>query len=768
MMTRSRPITKHTAKYRLVLPFRTTLCLDGACVVLCAFAGLVQADDAKPLQLDTITVVDRESPYIAVDNNDTATAYKVGSEGISLFGSSGNSNPYMVINRLPSVYAPSVDAYGLVNIPGGNKGLRVRGELSSHGGGGTVDGLPLTGVNPGPGNQWLFDMENMAGVTLRQGPVAPDRFAFFTTGGVIDNEILWPKAQRGLHLGQSYGTNNFMRTFARADSGQLADGSALFLSGSFTDADKWRGDGSSPNGRTNVEAAWSRPLGDRGKGKLLFSYNDAKADNYRPLTYAQASDLNTWRNFDYSSASSATPSTAVNYYGYNRQSFRNWTVLGEFEYAVNDTNKLSFKPYYLSEKGEYFDGMANGKVRQWLIDHDWYGMTAEWQTRFADTEFKFGYWGESSAPPGPPTAWKMFNPTATGGLSGASWSILADTTNRHYFHSVYAMADRSFSALKTQLGVRYMRETVPGFNFYNTTGIGDVSFDQALAQSSGVVANRSAGSFSLNEFLPFAAFNYTLTPATNIKLSLGRNYGSPAFDVWPVFQQNSAALIAKGLDADTLWHNIKAETSDAVDLGLDMHLAQGYFAPTVYYARHHNKSVSYDPGVGVAYSQNIGDTQAYGAQAAAGWSPLDNIDLFATASYNRNEFVKDLPLQNGSSLAVNGQQLPDVPEWMANAGGTWHRHGFSVSPMVRYTGSRFGDTQHLQNIAGYFTTDITFAYQHRFNIGKFGASLAVQNLFDKKYIGFINASYYQLLSNSSAIYYPGAPRTLVAQVTFDF
>ncbi len=179
MMKRSRPTIKHTAKYRLVLPFRTTLCfLDGACVVLCAFTGLAQADAAKPLQLDTITVVDREPPYIAVDNNDTATVYKVGSEGVSLFGSSGNSNPYMVINRLPSVYAPSVDAYGLVNIPGGIKGLRVRGELSSHGGGGTVDGLPLTGINPGPGNQWLFDMENMAGVTLRQGPVLPTVLPF--------------------------------------------------------------------------------------------------------------------------------------------------------------------------------------------------------------------------------------------------------------------------------------------------------------------------------------------------------------------------------------------------------------------------------------------------------------------------------------------------------------------------------------------------------------------------------------------------------------
>jgi iron complex outermembrane receptor protein len=181
-----------------------------------------------------------------------------------------------------------------------------------------VDGLPLTGINPGPGNQWLFDMENMSNMSLRQGSVAPNHFAFFTTGGVIDSQILWPKAQKGLHVAQSYGSYNFMRTYGRIDSGELPDGSAFFVSGSFTDADKWRGNGSSPNGRVNVEAAWSRPIGDKGKAKLLFSFNDAKAHNYRPLTFAQATELNTWRNYDFSPTTSATACTAVNYYYYNR------------------------------------------------------------------------------------------------------------------------------------------------------------------------------------------------------------------------------------------------------------------------------------------------------------------------------------------------------------------------------------------------------------------------------------------------------------------
>lgn len=708
------------------------------------------------------------TPLMDSDGNNPVTVYQASREGIRLFGGSGNSNPYLVINRMPSVNAQSADAYGLVNIPGGNKGLRVRGELSTHGGGGTVDGLPLTGINPGPGNQWLFDLENMAAVSLRQGPISPDRVAFFTTGGVLDSAILWPQAQRTIQLEQSAGSFNFLRTFFRADSGKLADGSAFFLSTSYTDADKWRGLGKSPSDRINVEAAWSRPLGQRGNGKILFAYNDFEAHNYRPLTYAQATNLNTWRNFDYSSTSSATATQAINYYAYNRQAFENWSVIGEFDYALGESSHLSLKPYYLQEKGEYFDGMVNGKVRHWLIDHDWVGFTAEWNTRFAATDFKIGFWEESSNPPGPPTAWKMYNPTASGGLTGATWSILADTTTRHRFDSLYALAEHDFGALKAQLGGRYVRETLPGFNFYNTTGIGNVSYAQALSQSSGVLGNRSVSSFAISEFLPFIAFDYKLSPAANLKLSLGRNYGAPAFDVWPVFQQNSATFLAKGMTANTLWQSLKAETADAIDLGVHLHTAEAYFAPTLFYARNHNKNVSFDPGVGVAYSQNVGESHAYGIQAAAGWTPLPDLDLFATASYNRNVFDKDLPLLNGGHLAVTGKQLPDTPQWMASIGGTWKQEGFSLSPLLRYTSARYGDTQQIQRIGGYVTADLALGYQHQTRIGKLGAALMVQNLFDRKYIGFINASYYQLLSNSSAFYYPGAPRSIVGKLTLDF
>lgn len=735
---------------------------------------VAQTASAAPTELPQVEVVGQGqlgSGLLATDGGGD-TVYRVGSEGVALFGGTGGSNPYTVVDRLPGVHAQTADAYGLANIPGGSKGLRVRGELGSHGGTGTINGLPLTGINPGPGYQWLFDLENIGAVSLRQGPVAPDRFGFFTTSGALDSELRGPAASRGLHVSQSIGSHDFRRTYARGDTGTLADGSALFLSASHTSADKWRGPGQSPAGRENFAAGWSRPLGENAYGKLFLAWNDAKADNYRPLTYAQAKDLNNWRNFDYSPDSSATAATAVNYYGYNRQEFTNWTLFGEFGYALDEHTRLTIKPYYLKEKGQYFDGMANGKVRNWLIDHDWYGLTAELATRWGGTDLKFGYWGESSDPPGPPTAWKMYNPTASGGLSGASWSILADTTDRRAFHSLYALAERQFGALRAKAGGRYVRETLPGMQFYNPAGIGDVSLDQALAQSGGAVANRSVGSFTVDEFLPFLALDYRLTPQLDLTASLGRNYGAAAIDVWPVFQQNSATFLAKGITADKLWRELKPETANALDLGLHWRFERGYLAPTLYYARHHHKNVAYDPGIGVAYSQNVGESRATGAQLAAGWSPSHRLDLFASTSYSRNTFVDNLPLLSGATLAVAGQQLPDTPRWQANLGGTWKTPlatgQLSISPLLRYTGERFGDTSGTQKIDGYTTVDLSVGYQQKLADGRLSASLSVQNLFDRKYIGFINASYYQLLSNANAFYYPGAPRTVVAKVGYDF
>ena len=328
-----------------------------------------------------------------------------------------------------------------------------------------------------------------------------------------------------------------------------------------------------------------------------------------------------------------------------------------------------------------------------------------------------------------------------------------------------------------QAGVRYIWERMAGIDEHNSTGIGDVPYSVALAASPNIIPTRSVTGFTVGTFLPYGALAYDLTKNLQIKLSGGGGYGAPGFDVWPAYQQNAATFLKNGITADQLWRSIKPETAAMVDLGLRWSFAEafgsGYVEPVVYYSRNHNKAVVYDPGVGVPYSQNTGESQSYGAQALGHYSPIENLDLFASVGYQRAVFVQDLPTLPSApwatilSAQVTGRQLPDVPYWISTVGGNWRVNEFSFTPILHIVGSRVGDTSGLQSITGYATLDLNFSYEHKLDWATLNASLSVMNVFDQAYIGQISNGYYQQTS-SSGIYFPGAPRTVLAKVGMKF
>jgi iron complex outermembrane receptor protein len=768
-----------------IAKFRHGLLTGCSLLAFAVPAGGESARNYTPLPEITIgsdRPAEKEKPkseVIGAPPEARSTTYTVDPQGIQLASGGGGTNPIRAISFLPSVDAPAIDPYGLANLPGGNKGLRIRGELNGHGNSiGTVEGLPLSGINPGPGFTWLIDNENLAGITLRQGPVPSNVNAYFTTGGTIDSRLRWPEAKMGGEISQSVGSFGFLRTFARVDTGEILNGTTkIFASGSWTDADKWRGLGKGPQGKSGFAIGVDTKPVDAFEAKIFVTKSSFDQHSYRGLTYDQASNLAAYRRFDFASIPGSVPSQMVNYYGYNLQHFDSFAALSEFTLRFGDAARLVVKPYYFSETGYYLDGMNNGKVRQWLIDHDYWGLTSELQTRLLETDVTLGYWHGVHNLPGPPTAWKMFNPNALGGLTGAAWPILSQQTSPHIFNAAYGLFTRDFGPLHLQAGARYVFEHLAAIDARNSTGVGDVSYETALALAPGVIPSRSVNGFTVGTFLPFGALAYDLTKDLQIKFTGGGGYGGPGYDAWPVYQQNSAAFLAKGITADQLWRSIRPETTTHLDLGLRWSFAEafgsGYVEPTVYYSRNHNKLVSYDPGIGIQFGSNVGESQSYGAQALAHYSPIESVDLFASLGYQRAEFVQDLPILPASTAAtfwstrVKGRQLPDVPYWISTFGGNLRIEEFTITPIVHIVGDRAGDTSGFQQIAGYATFDLTVKYEHKIEWGTLNASITAMNIFDKAYIGQISNGYYQQTS-SSGIYYPGAPRTVLAKVGVKF
>lgn len=469
----------------------------------------------------------------------------------------------------------------------------------------------------------------------------------------------------------------------------------------------------------------------------------------------------------------------MNWYGYNLQHFDLWTTFAEFTLRLNEDTQFVVKPYYFREDGYYLDGTQTGKIRQWLINHDFWGVTSEVETRLLDTKVKVGHWFGQHNLPGPPTAWKMYTPNALGGLTNPAWPILAEQTTPNTYHSVYGLASRAFGPLYVEAGARYVWQTLAGIDQHAATaGIGDVSYDTALALSPGIQVNRSVKPFTVGTFLPFGALSYQLTDDIQLHASAGIGYGRLSYDVWPVYQQNAVTLLARGLTADTMWRQLRPETAEMVDFGFRWSFAgqygSGYIEPIGFYSRNHNKLVPYDPGLGVSYGQNVGESEGFGAQMMAHYSPDETIDFFSSVGYQSLVFVKDLPALPGSSpatlwsLKVTGRQLPDVPYWIASAGANWRIGEFTVTPIVRFVGERMGDTTGLQPVSGYGVLDFAVRYDHVLPWGhKLEAGITVANVFDERYIGQISNDYFQQFS-SSGIYFPGAPRTVLGKIGIKF
>lgn len=731
------------------------------------FASQSHAQDKTIPVLDTVTVTapagsnaEAGAEWPQPERDTPATVYRVDRAAMRLFDTPGGANPYTALAEVPGVKVTTADAWGLNNMQGGQKGLRVRGEVSTHGVAGTVEGLPLGGPSPGPGYLFLFDKENLAGIRFAQGAVAADRAGLFTSYGAIDNQLRWPTRQAGADLSLTRGSDAFRRLFARVDSGLLPSGTAMFFSASDTTADKWRGEGRAPSGRENVEFALQQFIGDF-KLSLALAQNVQAQNNYKALTYAQTRDLDRYRYADY-----GTNPANSDYYGYNRQDFTSQAVFSELEYRFSPDSALSVKPYYAREEGYYlYAGSTAGQVQKWLIDHETWGIGSELRTRLADTDLKLGYNWTSTAPPGPPTERKLYN-VVGGQLVFQQWALLSKVVERHEFSNAYLTGQQRFGDLTVQGGLRYARETLPGIDAYKagnaTSGASwDVSADEATARAQ-KDPTRSVSSRSFGNWLPQAGLGWKLNEAVELRAALGRNIGGPSFDA---FNQAPAGRITT---SQQYWDQLRPELSTSLDLGARIRGADWYLDPTIYVSRSKNKAVSvFSSTTNTVYGQNVGQTEGRGLQLAAGWSPLGSLQLFTGISYSIAQFSEDVRTNNGALLPVDGKQLPDVPKLMANVGGIWRMGGFTVAPVLQYIGPRWATSTYSERMGGYATTDLHVGYGEKGSWGAWDVSLAVLNLFDRQYIGQISTSEINTTANG-AIYYPGAPRSAAVTVGLSF
>lgn len=723
---------------------------------------------AADTELGTVEVTASPIPSVAPLAGQDYSASRVDAEGLATLGGPAQTNPYRALDLMPSVNLSGLDAYGLSV---DQNFMRVRGIAAA-----TYSNLAVTvagtpsSVSAGRGGVGnLFDLENLASVTLWRGPQpAGTGLGMGNLAGSMDLEIRGPREQAGAQVRAAGGSDDFRRLFARLDTGTVLGGSRFFLSGSTAGSDKWRGPGD--QSRDTLNAGFAQTFGERGTLELYAAHNRFHRDEYRPLTYAQSKDLDRYGDLDYNAKLTGVAATDSNYYAYNTQHFDESNLLARTSWKLNDRIQVTFKPYWLSSEGERRVGKGN-TVTVVDIDQQQYGATAELVAELADQQtLTVGYWSQRLSSMPPPLSQKVYTIDKRGRLVFSKWGILADMGDRAY-ESPYLQLNGEQGRWHYGLGLRYLSYRMPGITTYDGSGLPDVGHDSALDLDPAVNAKLSTRAATLEEWLPTLSMGFELTPSVELKAAYGRTIGNPWLGpLYSAYTSNQKAFQKAGIQLQQLWDELAFETADTVEAGLTWRLGPVTLSPTLYYSWLSDKQVTaYDPVVGVSYLQSGVDATAYGAELEASWGIDRHWTLFGSLSWNRNRLDDDIRAGSSAVLATAGNQVPDAPEWLAKVAAEFRAGPWSLTPVARYVGRRYGDALNQEAVDDYATVDVNAVYR----LGKVAGMQSVElglsllNLFDTDYIANIDVGQDDVRPGS-VDYYPGAPRTLALSLSANF
>ncbi|MBS0170020.1 MAG: TonB-dependent receptor [Nitrospira sp.] len=758
--------------------------------VSCCGSALAWADEAPELSsarpddsgrsevvLEDVKIQEQAQSrgFLQPKTTQTNTETTMNREAIKTLGGPAQTSPYKVMSMLPSVLVETTDPFGLTV---DQNFLRVRGQLgyTFSGLSSTVEGTPST-VNVGQasiGN--LYDLDNVAAINFFRGPLPPYLgLGFGDTAGSLDLSLLRPSDQPGATFKQSFGSFDFRRTFARLDSGTLPTGTKMFGSFSYTGADKWRGEGEQRRG--NGEIGIVHKFSDRLKLEVYGVYNEFRLNEYRSLSYAQASNLNSFNRFDFNPRLLGNAAQDVNFFGFNKQTFTEYNGIAALEWKPTDKSRLIIKPYYVGDHGFRQFGSANtlgapGVVR-FDITQSQYGLVTQYEHTIWDTDFVIGNWfqGIQTIPPG--FSQKAFRISPTGDLQFAGWATLAKVEHRR-FYSPYVSVGRRFDRLYIQTGVRYVRAEVPGVIGYNAAGVPNVDYQQAFNFNPSVNSATSVSRVSDDAFLPYFGATYSIDETKHLRFAYGRNFAYPfQGPLYSSFTGNLARFQAAGVTLQNLWDRLRLEVADNFDLGFRYTTHEWYIAPTLFYGIYHDKQVAvFDPVVNLTYQQPASRATSYGAEIEVGVTPIPNLTIFAGGSFNRFTFDDNIRTATATVVAVKGKQIPDVPYVTGKAGLTYQFMGFSLSPMARILGHRYGEVRNTQRVPSYAVMDLYINYEKELKRPspwlpkQIFAGLSLLNLFDKRYVAIITAD--ERNGDATPTYFPGASFTVAGTMGAKF
>jgi iron complex outermembrane receptor protein len=688
---------------------------------------------------------------------------------------SPGSNFTQMIASIPGVNAATDDVTGLAN---GHYSIRG---FDSSDIGMTLNGAPITDS----GSYSVYateygDSENMGDITVLQGIPDVDMPDSGASGGHIGWATIDPSHQAGVDFTQTFGNNDYRRTFIRLNTGDTGPVRS-WLSYSNNSADKWRGPGDMNVTKVDGKSIWT--INSDNSISASLQYNRENNIAYRSLTKAQVAQNG--YNFDYqptwmSGSSPAAISNNTYYYGLRTNPFRSYLFSLDGEFKLADSLRLSVVPYFwygnggggaaatVTESTSPLDrfGYANqdvngdgkvtnnskGVVYSYSAATTYRpGVIAKFNQDFGlDNSLEYGVWYERSRKSQENVYGAVDNQGNPGDLWARSTFIVYPGTGlpqKVYDEYTTTEVKKGFvtdnwtpnDQWTFTAGLSYLWEKRDGFAWeYPGSTAGALTKQQKF-----IDADKT-----WNKFLPTAGIKFQLDERNQFFIGSGKTFRVPT----------NTVLLLNTLD-DQKQANAP-ESAWNTDLGYRYYGDQLSASADIYNSNYNNKQQSaYDQATGYTYYTSVHRMHMKGFNGELSYKLAKDWTAYASYTYTQAKIVGNIDGGSGDGIyPTDGKTMPDTARNIGNVSlGYDDGSHLWATLSARVTSSLYGDYMNTERVGGFTTFNLSAGY--KFDSWDWLKSpyikLNVTNLTDHKAFSYVSSA--QFLAVASGSLYTSSP-----------
>ena len=736
-------------------------------------AGPVAAplDAGGTRTLDTVSVIGQ---------GESRQVQRITSEDVKILPP--GTSPLKVLQSKPGVHFESADPFG--NYEWSTR-ISLRG-FNQNRLGFTLDGIPLGDMSYGNQNGLHISRaliaENLGGAELAEGIGALGTPSTSDLGGTVQFYSSDPSPEYGVTVSQGFGSDSARRTYARLDTGDH-NGFAMYLSGAYSDVDKWKGHGSQTQRQFNGKAVYD--FGDNHVGALLTTSSRDEND-YQDMSLALQKRLGwNWDNFrpDWNRAvavanqyqSTGTVSnggvTSVDDAYYDARGLRDDTVASVFgDFALSQDVRLKATTYYHNDRGQghwftpyvaSYPGTPQQtpiSIRTTEYGIDRAGVTAALSWDIGRHHLEAGLWYEDSNHNVQRNYYYITGPIDD--------SYFLRDPNIRQFYQHYETTTRqfyvqdSFKLLDDRLAVdigfksphsKVTAAAVPGTLSYGTAG----SYADGTLTAS-------------KNFLPQVGASYQLGDGNEL-------FGSYAKNIAAYQAGITGPLATTQVAFDLFGKQLKPEQSRTFEGGFRRVTDAYQVSLALYDVKFDNRLLVISQCSGIvgcpAGYANVGSVSSRGAELALNFKLAPALHWSNSLSYNRSRYDSDY-LNGTTVVATGGKTVVDSPKQLFFSELAWTPGAWDLRLSANYTGKRYYTYTNDASVPSFWVANAEAGY----DFGKLGfaqdlkLALNVTNLTNKRYFatigsnGFVandpNGTFQTLL--------PGAPRAAMLTGTLKF